>query len=72
MALTNFKTQPQETSFDTNLCSVHGCSNFWSVKIDKPMCSLHQWQNTGKAKPAPILPNYPKKEKKAWYDEVEF
>jgi hypothetical protein len=74
MALTNFKNHQVESSFDTNLCSVPGCSNWWSVKIDKPMCSHHQWANTEKPKPAPILANYPKKVKtvSTWYDEVEF
>jgi hypothetical protein len=75
MALTNFKTQPQEPAYDSNLCSVQGCTNFWAVHIsgDKPKCSHHQWLGSGRAKFAPILAGYPKKEpKKAWYDEVEF
>lgn len=25
------------------MCSVPGCPNRWTVKIDKPMCSFHQW-----------------------------
>jgi hypothetical protein len=62
-----------ESTYDTNLCSVQGCTNLWSVKIDKPKCSYHQWQNSGRAKPAPLLSNLPTKEpKKAWYDEVKF
>ena len=56
--------------------SVDGCQNIWEVRQDgdKQKCSHHQWLNSGKAKPAPFLPNYPKKVKtvKAWYDEVEF
>jgi hypothetical protein len=76
MALTNFKTQQQEPDVDTNRCSVEGCTNIWAVHIsgEKPKCSHHQWLNSGKAKPAPILANYPKKVKtvKVWYDEVEF
>jgi hypothetical protein len=73
MALTNFKTQPQEPAYDTNLCAVQGCTNFWTVKIDKPKCSHHQWLDSGRANPAPLLLGYPKKEpKKSWYEEVEF
>ena len=76
MSLINFKTQPEEPIYNSNLCSVNGCTNIWAVHIsgDKSKCSHHQWLNSGKAKPAPILANYPKKVKtvKAWYDEVEF
>ena len=75
MALTNFKTQPEEPIYNSNLCSAQGCTNLWSVHIsgDKPKCSHHQWLGSGRAKPAPILSGYSKKEpKKAWYDEVEF
>ena len=25
------------------MCSMPGCKNRWTVKIDKPMCSFHQW-----------------------------
>jgi hypothetical protein len=25
------------------MCSVPGCPNRWSVQIEKPMCSRHQW-----------------------------
>jgi hypothetical protein len=68
--------KPEEEKVLSNFCSVQNCGNLWAVHIsgDKPKCSYHQWQNSGKAKPAPILANYPKKVKtvKAWYDEVEF
>jgi hypothetical protein len=57
-------------------CSVDGCQNIWAVRQDgdKQKCSHHQWLNSGKAKPVPILANYPKKVKtvSTWYDEVEF
>jgi len=25
------------------LCSVPNCGRLWSVRVDKPMCSKHQW-----------------------------
>jgi hypothetical protein len=54
MALTNFKNNaPQESGFDEMqrlMCSVPGCPNRWSVKIDRPMCSFHQWGTTAKPK----------------------
>jgi hypothetical protein len=68
--------KPEEEKLLSNFCSAHNCGNIWAVHVngDKPKCSYHQWLNSGKAKPAPILENYPKKVKtvKAWYDEVEF
>jgi hypothetical protein len=27
------------------MCSVPGCNKRWSVKIDAPKCSEHQWSN---------------------------
>jgi hypothetical protein len=26
-------------------CSVAGCQNPWSVKIEAPKCSMHQWSD---------------------------
>lgn len=46
-------TPKQENSFDEMqrlMCSVPSCQNRWSVKIDKPMCSFHQWGTTAKPK----------------------
>jgi len=67
-------TKPEEDVSYSRYCSINNCQNIWAIHIsgDKPKCSYHQWLNSGKAKPAPILANYPKKVKKAWYDEVEF
>jgi hypothetical protein len=55
MALTNFRNNAtnQTSDFDEVqrlMCSVPGCQNRWSVKIDKPMCSFHQWGTTAKPK----------------------
>lgn len=47
MALTNFKNNVGKPTDDDEyarlLCSVLGCGKIWTVKIDKPMCSFHQW-----------------------------
>lgn len=49
MALTNFKNNAkQENDFDDTqrlMCTVVGCKNRWSVKIESPKCSFHQWGN---------------------------
>jgi hypothetical protein len=69
MALTNFKNHQVESIFDTNLCSVPGCTSWWSVKIDKPKCSFHQWHSD---KPrAAKLPELKEKTVAQWYDEKE-
>ena len=70
MALTNFKVQYQEPSFDTNICSVPGCNNWWSVKLDKPKCSYHQWESDVKRMPAK-LPELKVKTVSQWYDDKE-
>lgn len=47
MALTNFKNNvKQDNEFDDTqrlMCTVPGCKNRWSVKIEGPKCSFHQW-----------------------------
>ena len=52
-----------------SLCSVAGCNNLWSVKIDAPKCSFHQWNNdkprSGK------LPELKAKTVAQWYDDKE-
>ena len=70
MALTNFKNHQVESSFDTNLCSVPGCTNWWSVKIDKPKCSFHQWHSDAKPRAAK-LPDLKVKTVAQWYDEKD-
>jgi hypothetical protein len=44
-------TPKQESNFDEMqklMCSVSGCQNRWTVMIDRPMCSYHQWGTTAK------------------------
>jgi hypothetical protein len=50
MALTNFKKDDIPEGKSDLLCSVNGCFNLWSVRMDgqMPKCSFHQW---GAAKP---------------------
>jgi hypothetical protein len=45
MALTKFKINESQPSNDFELqCSAYGCNERWSVKIEKPLCSFHQWK----------------------------
>ena len=44
------KTEQFDDEYARLLCSVAGCGQRWSVKIDKPMCSFHQWGTTAKPK----------------------
>jgi hypothetical protein len=39
------RQRPKETPDDSVrlLCTVPGCGALWSVLLDKPMCSFHQW-----------------------------
>jgi len=54
MALTNFKNNAsQDSGFDEMqrlMCSVPSCLNRWTVQIDRPMCSFHQWGTSAKPK----------------------
>ena len=53
MALTNFKNNAQDAGFDEMqrlMCSSAGCSNRWTIQIDRPMCSFHQWGTSSKPK----------------------
>jgi hypothetical protein len=45
MAITNFKKEEPQDSFDRLMCSVPGCHKRWSVDMGKPMCSEHQWSD---------------------------
>jgi hypothetical protein len=44
-------TPKQESNFDEMqrlMCSTPGCQNRWTVMIDRPMCSYHQWGTNAK------------------------
>jgi len=48
---------------------VLGCTSWWSVKIDKPKCSFHQWHSD---KPrAAKLPELKEKTVAQWYDDKD-
>lgn len=42
------KIEKPDDEYARLLCSVPGCGQPWSVKIDKPMCSFHQWPDRKK------------------------
>lgn len=48
MALTNFKsnvkTQNEQDDYQRLICTEPGCSRPWSVMVDRPKCSKHQWK----------------------------
>lgn len=45
MALTNFKKDQPTAEDNSLLCSVNGCGNLWSVRLEgsPPKCNFHQW-----------------------------
>lgn len=54
-----YQEEPQkDDEMQRLMCSVAGCGKRWSVKIDKPMCSYHQW-------------NKEKKTSQNWYEPKE-
>ena len=60
----------QESTFDEIqrlMCSVPGCPNRWTIKIDKPMCSGHQWGKFPKDLSEQLKPKEPQ-----WYDAEKF
>jgi hypothetical protein len=70
--------QNDEPEFST-YCSVDGCGRLWAVRQDgdKPKCSKHQWENSGKSRKPPF---YAKTESSQsiselvsakWYDDKE-
>lgn len=53
-------------------CCVSGCTNLWTVQIERPMCSFHQW-HSGAVKPKiGKLPELKAKTVSQWYDKEEF
>jgi len=56
------KARQDEEEYKKLMCSVTGCKNRWSVHIDSPRCSFHQWQSSKKPSEKTI---------KAWYMENE-
>lgn len=37
------KTEKFDDDYARLLCSVSGCGKRWTIQIDRPMCSFHQW-----------------------------
>jgi hypothetical protein len=70
--MTFAKPTKYETIDDRNpsLCTVPGCTNLWSVKIDSPKCSFHQWNTDSKPRAKP-LPQLKEKTVAQWYDEKD-
>jgi hypothetical protein len=64
MAITNYKKQVEQPDDDYRslLCTEPGCGRPWSVKIDKPKCSRHQWPDIKKIDDSFARQNYVPKE----------
>lgn len=75
MAITNFKKQVEQPDDDYRslLCTEPGCGRKWSVKIDKPMCSFHQWKDDKPKAKRNIAALLPDKQKTVaqWYDDKD-
>jgi hypothetical protein len=58
MAYNIKKVEEKENQEFSNLCSVQGCNQLWSVHISgqKPMCSKHQWSKAEKRMKPAALP----------------
>ena len=64
-----YQEEPQkDEEYNRLLCSIPGCGKIWTVKIDKPMCSFHQWQKPEKKNISDVL----KPKEPQWYDKDEF
>ena len=62
-----YQEEPQkEDEYNRLLCSMPGCGKVWTVKVDKPMCSFHQWRKEPKKNIAEV--SKPKTETQ-WYDD---
>ena len=69
MALNIKKTEVDEDAeYKKLMCSVPGCKNRWSVHIDVPRCSYHQW---GPKKPTTKQVEL-KQKTQQWYDKENF
>ena len=36
--------QSSQDDYSRLLCTFPGCNAVWTVQIDRPMCSFHQWK----------------------------
>jgi len=54
------------------MCSVPGCNKRWSVKIDAPKCSEHQWSNKKPATRRDIAVALTKPPVQHWQDDEVF
>ena len=66
-----YQEEPQkDDEYNRLLCSVPGCGKIWTVKIDKPMCSFHQWSK--EPKKSTNVADVLKPKEPQWYDADEF
>ena len=66
-----YQEEPQnDDEYSRLLCSVPGCGKIWTVKIDKPMCSFHQWNK--EPQKSKNVADVLKPKEPQWYDADEF
>ena len=71
MSFAKPNTKPNDQDeYNRLLCSVPGCGKIWTVKIDKPMCSFHQWSK--EPKKSTNVADVLKPKEPQWYDEDKF
>ena len=71
MSFAKPNTKPNDQDeYNRLLCSVPGCGKIWTVKIDKPMCSFHQWSK--EPKKSTNVADVLKPKELQWYDKDEF
>jgi hypothetical protein len=54
------------------MCSVPGCNKRWSVKIDAPKCSEHQWSDKKSATQRDIAVAFTHPPVQHWQDDEVF
>jgi hypothetical protein len=54
------------------MCSVPGCNKRWSVKIDAPKCSEHQWSDKKPATKRDIAVAFTQPPVQHWQDDEVF
>ena len=72
-AKAKYENNAKEDNSADLYCSVHGCTNRWSVQMDgKPKCSFHQWQGSAPVEYGSMylqIGDYPG-DKKAWAKRI--
>ena len=71
MGLRSFNNEEKnvDDEYQRLMCSVPGCPRRWSVRIEAPMCSQHQW---GEKKVKRDVASLLRPKHDQWYDNESF